>query len=103
MAETDAIPVASKKLGVAASIFLGLWDGLKYAKSADPVDANASEIYMQNFETKVGTSISLGVLTDMYGELQNAHKENIISIAQFEKGRKSLTSRKEQLTKEAKQ
>ena len=34
MAVTDALSVAMKALGVAADVYMGLWDGSKYAQSA---------------------------------------------------------------------
>ena len=34
MAVTDALSVAMKSLGVAADVYMGLWDGSKYAQSA---------------------------------------------------------------------
>ena len=35
MATTDALSVAMKTLGVAADVYMGLWDGSKYNKTSD--------------------------------------------------------------------
>lgn len=40
MATTDALSVAMKMLGVAASIYMGRWDGSKYKQDESQVDEN---------------------------------------------------------------
>lgn len=101
MALTDALSVAMKALGVAADVYMGIWDGSKYTKGdATKVDPTTSEVWMQNFEDKVNKATSTDMLVDIYGTLQSAQKESKITAKQFDVGVSWLKGKKEILNKE---
>lgn len=44
MATTDALSVAMKQLGIAADIYMGLWDGSKYRDEDKPKDTPTNDV-----------------------------------------------------------
>lgn len=101
MALTDALSVAMKALGVAADVYMGLWDGSKYMKAdITKIDPQTSEIWMQNFENKVNNAKVFDELTALYTSLMEGEKEGHIHHKQFETGVSWLSGKKQVLNKE---
>ena len=67
MAVTDALSVALKALGVAADIYLGLWDGSKYREPIKPESAKSvPQDVLETLEKKVpgSTEFLQGIAAD---------------------------------------
>jgi len=62
MATTDALSVAFKYLGVAADIYMGLWDGSKYKVGAD----DTTELYtVENLKDNITKGLADAKFTDL--------------------------------------
>lgn len=70
MAVTDALSVALKMLGVAADIYLGLWDGSKYR------DNRAETTLEPQTEGKQVKSLTVAALMDKMSTSVNIHELN---------------------------
>ena len=84
MATTDALSVAMKQLGVAADIYMGLWDGSKYREPAvnknAPVKAALADVvvndedreYLKDLADSLVASCKEGQVAGAYDTLESA-------------------------------
>jgi hypothetical protein len=88
MALTDALGVAMKQLGVAADIYVGLWDGSKYREIEKPKPTPNEQ--KQIYKESLLSANTIDELTDAWKKIPKENKvQELINIA---------SKRKEELT-----